>query len=184
MIARVIERLQEVCTETIIVANDIDTYQRFGLRIVADIIPGKGSLGGIFSGLQMAREQHALAVACDMPFLNVPLLRHMISYAPQYDVVVPRARDPLSVPDSIDKPVDSAANLQPLHAIYSKACLGVMQDRIAAGDLQIVRLYDEVRVHIIEPSEVERFDSMRYSFLNVNTPGEWASAKSIAEPGA
>jgi len=94
LIARVIERVKPVCSEVIIVANDVDAYAHFGVRVVGDAYPGKGSLGGTFSGLQVAREDYALAVACDMPFLNAALLRYLISLAPQFDVVIPRAQDP------------------------------------------------------------------------------------------
>ncbi|MEE9491371.1 MAG: hypothetical protein V3V80_03615 [Dehalococcoidia bacterium] len=33
---------------------------------------------------------HNLAVACDMPFLNLNLLRYMIDLPPDFDVVMPR----------------------------------------------------------------------------------------------
>ena len=54
LIERVIERVAPLCTEIILVTNDASAYAQFGRRIVADVYPGKGSLGGIFSGLQAA----------------------------------------------------------------------------------------------------------------------------------
>ncbi len=51
LIAHVIERVRHVSNDVLIVANDADAFVRFGLPVVADVYPGKGSLGGIFSGL-------------------------------------------------------------------------------------------------------------------------------------
>src|SRR5712692_8592008 len=94
IVRHVLDRIKKLCAEVIIVTNNADAYTQFGTRIVGDVYAGKGSLGGIFSGLQSAREEYALAVACDMPFLNEGLLRYMISLAPKFDVVIPRAHDP------------------------------------------------------------------------------------------
>ncbi len=73
-------------------------------RTVGDLYPGKGSLGGLHAGLTYSTCSHSLAVACDMPFLNLDLLRHMIELSPDFDVVIPRVGD----------------KKEPLHAIYSK----------------------------------------------------------------
>jgi len=70
LIERVIERVQAVCAQVIIVANDADVFARFGLRVVGDVYPGKGSLGGNFSGLQATREQSALTVACRLSLIT------------------------------------------------------------------------------------------------------------------
>jgi molybdopterin-guanine dinucleotide biosynthesis protein A len=185
LIARVIERVQFVCAEVIVVANDTDAYARFGARIVGDVYPGKGSLGGIFSGLQAARESYALAVACDMPFLNTALLRYLISLAPQFDVVVPRAKDPSGkVPRSSrgkkpqnrktarrpDQPIAKESDLHPTHAVYSKGCLAPMEARLRADDLRLIGFHEAVRVRVVEPGEVDQFDPKHLSFFNVNTP--------------
>jgi molybdenum cofactor guanylyltransferase len=181
LIAHVIERLRAICTETMIIADDVDAYARFDLRVVADVFPGKGSLGGIYTGLQSAHEEHILAVACDMPFLNEALLHHLTLFASRYDVIVPRARSPLGKPSHLAMEA-ILWDLQPLHAVYAKSCLAAMQKHIGAGHLQIVRIFEDLRIHIVEPTEVDRFDPMHKSFLNVNTPEEWTIAKSFAGP--
>ena len=53
-----------------------------GVRTAADIYPGHGSLGGIFTGLSAARGDYGIVVACDMPFLNTGLLQFMVDLAP------------------------------------------------------------------------------------------------------
>jgi molybdopterin-guanine dinucleotide biosynthesis protein A len=172
LIARVIARVRQVCGEVIVVANGAEAYGRFGVRVIGDAYPGKGSLGGIFSGLQAAHEEYALAVACDLPFLNAALLRYLISLAPQADVVIPRAHAPIG-----ERRGGVTPSLQPTHAIYSKRCLEPMRARLLTDDLRIINFFDEVRVRVVEPDEVARFDPQLLSFFNVNTPGDLKVAK-------
>jgi molybdopterin-guanine dinucleotide biosynthesis protein A len=182
LIERVIERVQIVCAETIIVANDLEMYARFGLPVVRDVYPGKGSLGGIFSGLQAASEEYVLAVACDLPFLNDALLRYLIALAPLADVVIPRSHAPTGKAKDATRYEQLAvkeSGLQAMHAIYSKGCLEPMRARLLANDLRIINFFDEVRVRVVEPHEVERFDPQMLSFINLNRPGDLASALSL-----
>ncbi len=193
LIEHVIKRVQPLCTEVIIVANDADAYAQFGHRVVGDVYPGTGSLGGTYSGLLAAREQYALAVACDMPFLNPALLRYIISLIPDYDVVVPRGYDPSGrVPRSLrgdksagegkprgNQPIAKERNLHPMHAVYSKTCLPAMQARLLAGDLPLISFHDAVRVRVVEADEIDRFDPQHLSFFNANTPEDLATAQSL-----
>lgn len=188
LIQRVIDRVAPVCAEIIIVTNHADDYSRFGARAVSDEFVGKGSLAGIYSGLRAARNEYALAVACDMPFLNSELLRYLISLAPQNDVVIPRAPDPSrKTPRGArgnkpyaprDQPIAKESNLHPLHAVYSKNCLAAINARIAADDLRMVGFHDAVRVRVVSPDEVDRFDPEHWSFFNANTPEDLLVAKS------
>jgi molybdopterin-guanine dinucleotide biosynthesis protein A len=57
--------------------NAAKKYQGFGLRVVTDVYPDKAALGGIYSAIHAARHSHVLVVACDMPFLNIELLRYL-----------------------------------------------------------------------------------------------------------
>lgn len=194
LVSRVIDHVQDLCSEIIIVTNDAEAYKRFGARIVGDVYPGKGSLGGIFSGLQAAREQYALAVACDMPFLNQALLRYMISLAPQFDVVIPRAQAPSGkTPRSArgekpptgktaprrDHPIAKESDLHPMHAVYSKRCLAPMEGNLKANDLRLIGFHNAVHVRVVEPSEVDRFDPKHSSFFNVNTPDDLRMARML-----
>ncbi len=196
LVKRVIEGVAPICTEIIFVTNDAARYTQFGYRTVADVYPGKGSLGGIFSGLQAAREEYALAVACDMPFLNPKLLSYLFSLAPSFDVVIPRAKDPSSSaprlherfgaavqkrPRSADRPIAKETNLQPMHAVYSKNCVPAMQTRLLENDLRAIGFHDLVRVRVVEPAEVDRFDPQHLSFFNANTPEDLETARAFVE---
>ncbi len=190
LIEHVLARLEQVCAEVIIVANDQAPYTKLAARVVSDILPGHGSLGGIYSGLHAAQFECAIVVACDMPFLNPALLRHMLALAEAHDVVVPSAANPWqparhereqSKNRSDGLPTAKDSNLHPLHAVYAKSCLGPIEARLRAGDLRIISFYPDVRVRVLSQAELERVDPQHRSLFNANTPEQLALAEAWAE---
>jgi molybdopterin-guanine dinucleotide biosynthesis protein A len=132
-----------------------------GFRIVTDIYPGKGALGGIYTGLAESSSAYNLVVACDMPFLNQALLRYMTGLAAGYDLVVPRLGE----------------LVEPLHAVYSRSCLAPIERLLKQDSLGVRALFDLVRVRYVESDEIDRFDPQHLSFFNVNTEADLEEAR-------
>lgn len=156
-----LETLSSVVDSIVIVTNSPQLFEGLPARVTTDIQPGIGPLGGILSGLLLVKQEHALVVACDMPFLNVGLLRYMAQQVESYDIVMPRV----------------ASNLEPLHAIYSRRCIEPMRRLLASNDLKIIDIVNEVRVRYIEEPEIDLFDPSRLTFFNINTPDDLESAR-------
>lgn len=171
LIARCIGRLSAVADEIIVVVNDIERGKQLPLpptcRVVVDVYADSGSLGGIFSGVSAMNIEWGVVVACDMPFLNIALLRYMLSLRDGFDAVVP-------VLDG--RP-------EPTHALYSKACLPHIERRLQAGDLKIARFFDDVSVRYVSQEEVEAHDPDHLSFFNVNTQSDLDRALALAAQG-
>lgn len=168
LIRRVIERVAPLTSEIVIVVADAARGASLPLepdhRIALDIFPEGGSLGGIYSGLTAATNRWGLVVACDMPFLNRELLRHMLAQREGWDAVVPQ---PGSFPE-------------PTHALYSRECLPSMEARLQAHDLKISGFFDQVKVRYLAQDEVEIFDPDLHSFFNVNSPEDLERARELA----
>jgi len=162
---RIIDRTKklflELFDEVLLVTNSLPDYLGLNLRMVADLHPGKGALGGIYTGLFHASHSHAFVAACDMPFLNKDLIRHLIDLSPGYDIVIPKTED----------------GLQPLHAIYSQKCLPFMEDLIRKDNLKIIDFFHRVKKRDVLTEEILPFDPKLTSFLNVNTPEDLARIK-------
>lgn len=166
VIERVLARVEQLTDDLFIGANAPDKYQYLGLPVRPDVYTDKAALGGIYSAIYHARHDRVLAVACDMPFLNLELLRYLIELAPQADVVAP----------VIDPPQPET-----MHAIYSKQCLAAIKPRLLSNRLRIIGFFDEVVVRYVDRAEVARFDPNFYSFINMNTPEDWQKVQSLAE---
>ena len=134
------------------------------LRIVADIYPSKGPLGGIYTGLVTSDSFHNIVVACDMPFLNQALLRYMVQLSADFDLVIPRWDD----------------MVEPLHAVYSKGGLTAIENLLREGVLSVNELLTLVRVRYVEAEEIDRFDPKHLSFFNVNTEADLEMARELA----
>ena len=162
---RIIDRtsnlFRELFDEVLLVTNSLPDYLDLNLRMVADLYAGKGALGGVYTGLFHASHSHAFVAACDMPFLNKDLIRHLIDLSPGYDIVIPKTQD----------------GLQPLHAIYSQKCLPFMEELIQQDNLKIIDFFHRVKKREVPTEEILPLDPNLTSFLNVNTPEELARIK-------
>jgi molybdenum cofactor guanylyltransferase len=169
LLERVIVNLKSQVKDVLLVAA-IDSIlpkieTKHDIKIVTDVRPVKGPLVGIYSGLLASDQPYNLVVACDMPFLNARLLDYMVGEVGGYDVVVPKL-------DNI---------VEPLHAIYSKKCLPVIEKMLDGGDFRVNNLFKKVSVRYINRQEIDRFDPGHLSFFNINTTADFMRADRIAQ---
>jgi len=155
LVEYVIERLRPLSDQILIVTSPqlLDLPVAGEMEILVDLYPGKGPLGGIYTGLLSAQSSKSITVACDMPFLNAELLTYMVELSSDFDAVVPRLGEGMA---------------EPLHAVYSKNCLGKMKERLESGQLSVYSFLDMINVRYIEREESLRFDPQLLSFFNIN----------------
>ena len=161
LVSHVVETLQALFEDVLIVANEPVAYEHFDVTVVSDIVRGAGSLGGLLTALVHAKADRCFVVACDMPFLNPNLIRRMLGRCKGMDVVVPSVE----------------GDLQPLHAIYSKRCIGHIQERIGEGEFRIFDFYPEVLTLHLDERFCREVDPENRSFANINTPEELTRAQ-------
>jgi molybdenum cofactor guanylyltransferase len=167
VIQHVIRQVGTLGFPILLSTNQPEDYRHLGFPMFPDVIPDRGSLGGLYSALTHSPAAYTLCVACDMPFLNPGLLRELIALRQGYDAVVPRIDD---------RP-------QGLHAVYSQSCRLSMRRRIEQEDLKVNRLYSDLRVRFVDQDRLRRFDPELRSFVNINTPGDLERARQIdAQP--
>jgi molybdopterin-guanine dinucleotide biosynthesis protein A len=170
IIDRVIHALQEVTPDIVLIANEPQAYASVGLPMRGDVRPDAAALGGLLTALLWAKEVGrggALAVACDMPFLSVDLLRDLLRRAqePDIDVVAPES--------------GSRRGLEPLCAWYSTRCVPAVEAAIDRDDLRLIASHDHVQVRRIPLEEVQKHGDPELLFLNVNTREERERAERV-----
>lgn len=163
LLKRILNIMSTLSDDLLVVANARPEFARLPARVVPDAYPGTGPLGGIYSGLQAMHYEQGLFLACDMPLLNIPLLRYMILLSADFDVVIPSVR----------------GKTEPLHAVYSKACTHPIEELLRRGERRIVSFFSEVRVRYVTENEVDVFDPEHLSFFNINTLDDLTLAKSL-----
>ena len=133
--------------------------------VVRDLVPDCGSLGGLYSGLMQATTPWVFVVACDMPFLNQAAIAQFTSRRTTADIVMAK----------LD------ARLQPMHAIYSKQCLPVLEQMIRARQLKIQEMVSQssLRIRYVTEADLLTIDPSGRSFYNVNTLADLEAARSL-----
>lgn len=168
LVERVIERVVALGLPVQIIANDPARYAPFGLPVFTDLIPGKGSLGGLYTAIDRSPTLWTLCVACDMPFLNTALLASMLGQCQDdWDAVVPVI----------------AGRPQSLHAVYHRRCLPTINAALQRDDLKIQRLLGQLPVHFIDETAISTLDPGLRSFINLNTPDELNQAQQLVPDG-
>lgn len=164
----VFEKLAGFFKEVIVVTDRPKEFGYLPARLTTDFINEgeKNALRGIQAGLTVSSFFSSFVVACDMPFLSLPLVNYMSSFAEDFDVVVPRI----------------GPYYEPLFAFYNKKALGTINCHLEKKKFKIFDLYSVLNVKEISEQKVSFFDPKKLSFFNINTKEDFLTAKKFYRP--
>lgn len=164
LLERTLQALRVVFQEVLVVIAQDSEPLDAPVLVVRDVIPNCGSLGGLFTGLKLAKTPYVFVVACDMPFLEPRVIEAFIKRRGDADVLMAKAD-----------------GLQPMHAVYGKRCLPVIEDMLKSGDLAIQHITQSplLKVRLLEKQHLQQIDSSGKSFVNVNTPADLEEARTL-----
>lgn len=154
IIERNIRLLSELCDTIYVSTNDPEAYFSTGAILIGDVLPVKGPMTGIYSVLRLPEVRVVFVTACDMPFINVILMRYVMDqWTEGRDAVIPIFRN---------KP-------EPLFGVYAKTCVPVMEDCLSRGERGLQSFLERISVLYVSEAEVRRRDPDGKSFVNINT---------------
>ncbi len=168
--ARILDRLVDVFAEALgaaplLVANAPDAPAwRPDLRVLADVRPGLGSLGGIYTAVVEAPAP-VVCVAWDMPFVTPVLVRALAAGLAEWDAFLPES--------------DGRRGVEPLCAAYGSACGPAIAAALDAGDLRAIGFHGAVRAGRLPLEAVRRLGDPARLFFNVNTADDLARADAL-----
>jgi molybdopterin-guanine dinucleotide biosynthesis protein A len=159
----VISKLKCLAGDNIIIVGPPERYLSYK-QVVPDLFSQKGPLAGIYSGLKASLSQYNLVVGCDMPFLEVKLLKYMTKNINSSDVVIPHYND---------------GYIEPLCAIYSKRCLETIERNLAEHVFSVRAIFPHLKIKFIEDEEIKKYDPEFYSFFNINYKKDMIKAEKM-----
>ena len=165
LVERVVRVMAAIFRQVILITNIPEQYRFLNLPMHEDLVKGIGPLGGIYTGLKRMEGGAGFVAACDMPFLNPNLVRHMVAIREDCDAVVPK----------MDWKIEA------LHALYSKNCLPAIEKFIDSHQYQVFKFFSQIDVCYIDEGEIRVHDPDLRSFYNVNDPQEWQDAVRLAD---
>ncbi len=167
LIQRVVDRLRPIADELIVTTNRPEDYSFLAHRLVPDVKPGRGALGGLYTAIASASHPFVAVVACDMPFASSSLIEASakIMDDEKVDVVIAKGEE----------------GYEPLHALYRReTCLPAIEASIEADQWKVIAWFPQVQVRVLTSEEIKSADPAGLAFWNVNTPEEFARAEDIA----
>jgi molybdopterin-guanine dinucleotide biosynthesis protein A len=157
LLAHCAANLQAVTSEIVIVADRVDRYSLPGCRVAADLFPNAGPVGGILTGLTALGPGRHIAVACDMPSVQIELLRLLLSAATEeWDAVAPEVE----------------GRLEPLCAVYRDTAVPLLRRFLEEGNRAAQKALQSLRTLRIGEEALRRVDPDLLSFNNLNTPDD------------
>ena len=163
MVDWVLERLSPQADEILINANqNLETYARFGHRVIPDEIGGfAGPLAGLHAALGAAAHPLVVTVPCDSPFLPLDLAARLRAALEARGAELAVAR--------------TGAQPHPVFSLVRRSVRNHLTSFLAAGGRKIDAWYATLKV--VEVA----FDDEADAFSNINTRDELATFEKMSE---
>ncbi|WP_019241117.1 MULTISPECIES: molybdenum cofactor guanylyltransferase [Bacillus] len=163
-IENIVKKCQEVASEVLIVTNESSQYEFLNVPLVKDRYKDCGPLAGLEAGLQAAKYDKCMLIACDMPFIQPNIMETLIRSFEDFDAVVPNIE----------------GKLHPLFAAYRKSCIQPIEKRLHDRKHKMRELFNDIQVKFMTEEELSlNFKDANYAFFNMNRPEEYEEAKNM-----
>jgi molybdopterin-guanine dinucleotide biosynthesis protein A len=134
-----VETLQSVF-DKIIISSNSKAFNGYGWPVIADEFPDCGPLSGIYTGMKSMQTNFAFVLSYDMPFVKPELIRMILDFRHDYEVVLPVYQD---------FPV-------PVCAVYHRSILPQMESNLRTKKLKLIRFVNEQKHHLLKlDSDIE-----------------------------
>jgi len=172
LIERAVDLVQEVAQDVVVVARDEEQkahlqslVPKSKANLVCDYVPDYGPVAALASGLESAEGEYALAVGCDLPFLNPSLIGELFRLVEGHDAAIPLREDGL---------------LETLHAVYCADRMALACRKAIENDQRrILAPLEGLQVACVPVGELRSLDPRLLSFFNINTGEDLAEARRI-----
>ena len=153
------ENLKQEFSDILIVTARPELYEDMGVRICQDEYQGKGPLAGVHAALLGARSRYVYLLACDMPVVNLPFIRHMKACIQNSgaDICACKQND----------------RMEPFNTFYSRDLLDDVTHRLETGNSSLFRFIYGNQACVIDQEDATRFDKELRMFTNINTRSEY-----------
>jgi molybdopterin-guanine dinucleotide biosynthesis protein A len=173
ILERILAELGKGFDEIVVVAARADTESypieqmirgAPGVVLLRDEDSYGGPVAALVRGLEAARGDTVFACSCDLPLLRLEVARFLCDRIDGFDAAIPQ--------------VDKRA--QPLCAGYRRSARAAIEAIAAGGERRLTAIVSRLNVRTVTEDELLSIDPGLTSFLNTNTPEEYARAQKLA----
>ncbi|MDE2758018.1 MAG: molybdenum cofactor guanylyltransferase [Acidobacteriota bacterium] len=149
--------LLKTLTDQVVILGPEEHYDFLGVPVFPDLVPSRGPLSAIYTGLERSGTAVNLFLACDMPLMVGTFLKLLLERAPLADAVLLRLDD---------------GSLEPLCAVYNRSCLPTVQANYERQRFKLSDLFPELRTHYLTEGDLRDSGLDRRIFTNLNDSGD------------
>jgi molybdopterin-guanine dinucleotide biosynthesis protein A len=164
MLQRVVRILQQAVEPVVVVAAPQQELPELPAEVLVsrDDVPGRGPLQGIAAGLHAldGRADAAYVSSCDVPFLRLQFVRHMIAALGDAEIAVPY----------------TDGYHHPLAAVYRTRIIPAVDRLLAQNRLRPFFLFEAVPTNTVSADALHAVDAQLESLRNLNTPQDYEAA--------
>lgn len=144
-VKHVFDQLKSHFAQILISSNNIAEHSLDGAEVVPDETVGRGPLMGIASALRASRNDINFVIACDIPEVDIDLVRRLIKKSKDFDAVLPQT---------------GPCQYEPLFAVYRKSTLAAIDESIISGNYKILSPLKNCKVNYVELSYSEELKNL------------------------
>ena len=164
----------KITSEIVIIINGLDKSNEdlqnlpSTTRVLSDYHTEVGPMMGIYSGLKQTSYDYVLVLPCDAPFINIELLRYLLSIAEGNDAVIPRWDNGF---------------VEPLHSVYrSDSSLEAIEEALENGEKSVLDLIKRLkRIRYVSVDDLREFDPDLSTFKNINYIEDYEKALELVK---
>ncbi len=164
ILERTIAALLKLTPNILVVADSTERYKLACGKIIADLYPGIGPVGGLLTGLNAVGDGYHYVVACDMPFLNPNVLALLMRAAESpLDAVVPERN---GMPE-------------PLCGVYAQSASHKIMKYLEDGGSSARGALDVLNTRRVGEGVLRRLDPDGRSLESANTASDYERLKGL-----
>ncbi|MCY3757679.1 MAG: molybdenum cofactor guanylyltransferase [Acidobacteria bacterium] len=149
--------LLKALTGRVAILGPAENYSFLGVPVLPDLVPSRGPLSAIYTGLERSGTTVNLFLACDMPLMEGTFLKLLVERALLADAVLMRLDD---------------GSLEPLCAVYNRSCLPTVKANYENRRFKLSDLFPKLRTQYLTESDLQDLGLDRRIFTNLNDPGD------------
>jgi molybdopterin-guanine dinucleotide biosynthesis protein A len=162
ILSRMLDIMVDIFDEIIIVTNTPEELKHYSDRkIIRDVFPAIGPLGGIHSAMKVSKKEALFVFAGDMPLINREIIISQIEFFNKNicEILIPR--------------VNTCS--EPLHGIYGRSLLPMLEGYIRINNNYAIRKF--IKMRDVTFMQFEDSEISRNAFTNINSPSDLTTLK-------
>ena len=141
-------------TNDIIIISGNTDYEQFNYRVISDIYPNSGPMGGIHTGLKNSEHDINIVLSSDTPFVNADLIKLLTENYNKEDILITQTSD---------------GKFQTLLGIYHKRTYGKFEEELSNHHFKMIQFIKQMNYRALQiPSN----SPLEKCFINFNYQSE------------